>query len=385
MIAQTTLPGFGQADHCEASGTHSPTPLRHVWHHVQPHEAGGPTTSANLVQVCDSCFPYSTLVQGNVQRASRRWYDGYLIEVRLMDGRKLSGTPNHPVLTARGWVSLDLIKEGDYLVTYEGDADSAPEGHVDGKPAMIGEVFDALSVARRMRVPRAGVNFHGERPDSDVDVVSANGQLLPDLQSASGQFSGDGLLPAADTETDALPGLRHADQRFLAARATQAGSVGSDGDGGTFGGAHPCHPQAVSLTATAPRGPVTLKEPFERASADASFGGEPVLGFSGQVTFQPAVSICRFPFADHVYNLQTSTGMYAANGIVVHNCHYSIHRLMWIMAQIALSKPVTDVQRATLTRPPRQAQYALAARGYDACVAAGTLAQIPNEGLALDQ
>ena len=55
MNAQATLPGFGTADHCEASGTHSPAPFRHVWHHVQPHDAGGSTTGVNLVQVCDSC------------------------------------------------------------------------------------------------------------------------------------------------------------------------------------------------------------------------------------------------------------------------------------------------------------------------------------------
>jgi len=65
---------------------------------------------------------------------------------------------------------------------------------------------------------------------------------------------------------------------------------------------------------------------------------------------------------------------------VCDSCHYSIHRIMWVMALIAQQKPVTDAQRAVITKPPRQAQYALAGRGYEACVAAGTVAQIPNEG-----
>ena len=55
MIAATELPGLGPATTCQASGTHNPTPLRFVWHHVQPHEAGGPTAAANLIEVCDSC------------------------------------------------------------------------------------------------------------------------------------------------------------------------------------------------------------------------------------------------------------------------------------------------------------------------------------------
>jgi len=55
MDAAVTLPGFGPATRCDASKTHSPVPLRFVWHHIQPHEAGGPTTAVNLVQLCDSC------------------------------------------------------------------------------------------------------------------------------------------------------------------------------------------------------------------------------------------------------------------------------------------------------------------------------------------
>jgi hypothetical protein len=55
MIAHTELPGIGIAATCQASKSHSPAPLRFVWHHIQPHEAGGPTEPANLAEVCDSC------------------------------------------------------------------------------------------------------------------------------------------------------------------------------------------------------------------------------------------------------------------------------------------------------------------------------------------
>lgn len=62
------------------------------------------------------------------------------------------------------------------------------------------------------------------------------------------------------------------------------------------------------------------------------------------------------------------------------SCHYTIHRILWVMAQISLGKPVTDTQRGYITRPPRKAQLKLAQTGYNACQAAGTIAQIPNEG-----
>lgn len=43
------------ATECTGSARHDPVPLRYLWHHVQPVEAGGDTTAANLVQLCDSC------------------------------------------------------------------------------------------------------------------------------------------------------------------------------------------------------------------------------------------------------------------------------------------------------------------------------------------
>jgi hypothetical protein len=55
MIAQTTLPGLGTADHCVASGSHDPRPTRFVWHHLQPKECGGATNLDNCIPVCDTC------------------------------------------------------------------------------------------------------------------------------------------------------------------------------------------------------------------------------------------------------------------------------------------------------------------------------------------
>lgn len=62
------------------------------------------------------------------------------------------------------------------------------------------------------------------------------------------------------------------------------------------------------------------------------------------------------------------------------SCHYTVHRIMWIMAQLAQGQVISDQQRYEYTRPPRRAQLKLAETGYDACRIAGTIPQIPNEG-----
>lgn len=51
------------------------------------------------------------------------------------------------------------------------------------------------------------------------------------------------------------------------------------------------------------------------------------------------------------------------------SCHYSVHRVMWSMA------------RGTLTIPKaHRNQVKLAKQGYEACLAAGTVDKIPNQG-----
>jgi hypothetical protein len=62
------------------------------------------------------------------------------------------------------------------------------------------------------------------------------------------------------------------------------------------------------------------------------------------------------------------------------SCHYTIHRMMWYMRALHLGGTLTADQQNLLDHPPRQTQLTLATQGFDACVAAGTVEQIPNEG-----
>jgi hypothetical protein len=65
---------------------------------------------------------------------------------------------------------------------------------------------------------------------------------------------------------------------------------------------------------------------------------------------------------------------------VCDSCHYSIHRILYALAQQYLGKPITTVQQGYITNPPRKTELAFAQRGLQACIAAGTVDKIPNEG-----
>lgn len=62
------------------------------------------------------------------------------------------------------------------------------------------------------------------------------------------------------------------------------------------------------------------------------------------------------------------------------SCHYTIHRLLWILRLQHDGTPLTPAQAAELVAPPRRAQLGYAQQGFAACLAAGTADKIPNEG-----
>ncbi len=128
------------------------------------------------------CLPGDTVVDGaRVVAVYRRWYTGPFIEVITKAGRKFSGTPNHPMLTLRGWVGLGDLQETDSLVCYNRSVKkpgSSGDVDVEKPPPTISEIFDSLSavgVLERRRTTKP--DFHGDGMEGEVDILTPDGEL----------------------------------------------------------------------------------------------------------------------------------------------------------------------------------------------------------------
>lgn len=106
MEPLTVVAGLGRADHCECVAHHRPTPARYVWHHVLPRTCGGPTTAANLVQLCDSAH--------------------YAIHVLLYELR-LGGGVLPPGYGHRNSFHLDIARTGYERAVVAGTVDRIPK------------------------------------------------------------------------------------------------------------------------------------------------------------------------------------------------------------------------------------------------------------------
>lgn len=106
-----------------------------------------------------ACFPAGTAVSGPTPAgATKRWYDGDMLDIRFAGGGLLSVTPNHPILTSRGWVAAGALREGDDIIRCgggEGDGtDEAPRHPRNGGGGGRRLVVDAPTLRhRRISLP----------------------------------------------------------------------------------------------------------------------------------------------------------------------------------------------------------------------------------------
>ncbi|MFL1547004.1 phage minor head protein [Pseudomonas sp. O39] len=121
-----------------------------------------------------NCLPGHTLVTASsgIAGVSKRWFDGEVVVFKTSSGRVLTCTPNHPILTDKGWVAA---KELDLRSNVICDGSSKWAGVVDGDdhdmPSSIHEVTEAFlsnSSVLACPVPVSAPYFHGDGVGSEV-------------------------------------------------------------------------------------------------------------------------------------------------------------------------------------------------------------------------
>ena len=191
---------------------------------------------ASVAKFHDNCVPAETLVDGPAAEVGyRRWYEGEMLIIGTAAGHKLSITPNHPVLTDRGWVPAGLIRPGDCVLSSfnaQGSLLSVPdEQHV---PARIEDVWSALSVLGLVGMPVTSEDFHGDGTHGKVDVVRADGLLGRYLNVTDVEVFGERELAWAGVGESVLALRGSSERHFGRDFTTPDRIVGSFGEMVTF-------------------------------------------------------------------------------------------------------------------------------------------------------
>lgn len=284
-----------------------------------------PGDPMGLPEYVINCFPAGTAMQGSVVAASRVEYVGPMREIVTRSGLRLSVTPNHPVLTAQGFVPASALVQGDDVLRHgreveQAGAEVADEQHA---PARIEDVFDAIrqegSASTRDARSR---DFHGDGAftKGNVEVVLRHRELLVNDESTLSQDGGKGVLVGAAVSEPIPASSGPSDANLQRVGHAAAGSVcGSDlpsADAGAHTG--PLHPLRIGLAAHLDAS--RFEGGRERAASDTGFVAEMLERGAYEVSLDEVVEVRDFHFSGHVYDLQSDKGWIVANGIVCCNC-----------------------------------------------------------------
>lgn len=345
------------------------------------YELRRPGDSSAPVEQTANCFTGEVPVSAEgAQRVFRSMYSGPLVELSTRGGRRLTGTPNHPVLTERGWVGLGQLHKGDRLVRApRGEQLAGGDPDVERQPPVLAEVFDAAQGVRAVeRVDGVLVDFHGDRPDGEVEVVAVDGELRDRLDTALAQQLGELALAGRDVGESPFAGTRASGDLPVSAHATSHGLVGGAGEAPPLlrtGPRHPLHHRrgpAANLhpgvgehladrvpvdsgapgeglladarrvladhlagveargalageterrgLSTPPQRPGAQQPVPDEAVADTEGVGDLLRGLPGLVSFDEVEHVGTRVFSGHVYTLQTESGVFLADSIVSRNC-----------------------------------------------------------------
>lgn len=321
-----------------------------------------------------NCIPAGAMIHApTVKGSTSRWYEGEIVELATVGGYRLSVTPNHPILTAKGWIAAGLLNEGDEIVcTSVPDrmlsAINPNENHIPARIEEVARAFAESVSVFSVSMPTAAEDFHGDGEGSQVHVVNVNGLLREGFDSSrfqsftEQQFIGgnarnvslvsdgafdllfDGMLPASRgfvcsrCVSLALFGRARGNQHLISfgippmlnahALKPQPDNMASNPEGfsqGVLGFSGNVPPHNFSIGQDMPMSAFRLNASLAQEADnsrifDAEVSRESAARLASLVHFDQVGKISKRDFSGQVYNLQTVTGWYIANGIITHNC-----------------------------------------------------------------
>lgn len=285
-----------------------------------------------------NCLPGNSRVNvlNGVEKCFRRWYRGKLTQIITDSGRIIRATPNHPVLTLRGWKPIGLLDNSDYIINIPQKLFNGFEGNSNQGKATIRQIFESLRKTNFL-FTAAGKreNFHGDGSASNINIIDSSRTLCVNRQIYSQQL----LYQFPFTFTE-----------FFATRISSLFEhLCSFGWWYSFCGfmrfcsqflpifkRKSAHPNAVRFGDTA-NGDVIFKQPTaNNNSLKAGSFRDGKFTFTGEIsiddgfyiklqsimgaTLDRVVSLRNAYFVGHVYNLQTDLGYYTTTDAVVSNC-----------------------------------------------------------------
>lgn len=282
----------------------------------------GPTPPIHI-----QCLTGDTLITSacGISKIFKRAYEGKIIFIRTRSGNEITVTPNHPILTDRGWVGAQFVNDSDQcFVCFDSKGVKNPQGKNDTAFAtveQVAEAFGGFGQVSAREVPAAAPHFHNDPGNNKVtDILSKEDLGLigyaPKVKHGGkvGFVFGDGetaaFHPSGNSVGNLLNGTGFAPDRFVGT----LDELFPD----TFRGS--IHPSLLLGGSPAQGVSMFFQDSLDGTWADAEGIRNPPDTNSSEVLLDDVVAVQVRDFCGHVYNMETQDHLIKCNGIVTHNC-----------------------------------------------------------------
>ena len=288
---------------------------------------------------------------GKSQAGSKSFYRGPSVTIRTSEGNSLTVSPNHPILTGRGWVTAQTVRKSDNLFNSVKSRPSAVDvvgtSDLNNVIATVEEEFATLkSRLNTVLVPTAGHDFNDDRQflEGEVSVVVPDGELLPVPDAHIVQETGEVLFNWSDVcgrnvvgegsellsdspVAGASAPLRSLLDDHPGSFQTSAHSgVGNAETRGDLLSGEACFIQPNNINRVIERsvdGEVARQNFGHFRAGDSRDVGDVIDAVPGGVQCVDVVDVEFGYFEGHAYDFQTEDGIYAVNGLIIHNCRHT--------------------------------------------------------------
>lgn len=274
-----------------------------------------------------NCVLGDTLVSAdNVKAATKMNYSGNIVELKTRSGKVLSITPNHILLTQRGWVAAKNIQKTDKVVANSDRVKNlSSDDAINGNQVTIADEFMSLEKASgvvAVEVPVTAKDFKGDAvTDEKVKVILPQGFLRNKTDASSSEFGSYLPLVCGKIADSTLFGLSSIDQLLVGVLLATNGIVGSECKSLSLLGSGGSHSDIHRFTSSTAYNARLNEAKSNNSTADIETLSKSFLADAGLIEFDDVISVDVYSVHNTpVYDLETTSTLYTANGIVSSNC-----------------------------------------------------------------
>ena len=323
------------------------------------------------------CFLPDTKIDGASHGAIKRFYSGKIVELVTKSGRKLRVTANHPILTSRGWVVAELIKQGDNLIAYDRPVESLNANGLTrevynnefvptaenlfktfvGHALAVGEAssfkfdgdlftfdgeihIDILNDGLSIKIDSKG----GQGIKQRMFVIRNDGTCFERFEASSTPESGNvipnivlsknsinianGSIESTSNFTlaDVLRLIEIKDSKLQLSIGVSSGIPGSRAL--TLNSARSLFDdlplERFGLASSSQDNALFDELSSHGVSDDSGLFGYLADAHASRVAVDPVVNVIEDFFSGHVYDFQSDSGLLSADGIITHNCRCTV-------------------------------------------------------------